>query len=105
MTFFNGRQHGWNGPNGYVAGRPTMRIYCDYCAAAAIPLPAYGPDGRTGSRHWGTDFSWVGYYGGEAICDCCLAPADSLWLRHWFDRATENYWVDRLLTKPEAMSN
>jgi len=102
MTFFNGRPHGWDGPGGYVAATPTTRIYCDYCATVAIPLPAFGSDGRTGSRHWDTGFSWVPYYGSEVICDYCLAPADSLHLRYWIDRDTPNYWVNEKDTKTDG---
>lgn len=54
----------------------TPRLYCDACAESAIPLPATGPDGREGSRHWETGFRWAPYYGGSKPCDSCGEPAD-----------------------------
>ena len=54
----------------------TRRLYCDDCAETAIPLPATGRDGRTGSRHWETGFRWAPHYGGGKPCDGCGDPAD-----------------------------
>ena len=47
-------------------------VYCDGCAPEAIPLPEFGPDGRTGSRHWSTGFKWAPHYG--APCTKCGRP-------------------------------
>lgn len=62
-------------------GRPAPQparalVYCDVCAPCAIPLPAVGRDGRTGSRHWETGFKWAPRYGGTRKCDCCQESAD-----------------------------
>lgn len=70
MTYFNSS----GGFNNFTTGErvpfvaPTA-IYCDDCADAAIPLPPVGKDGRTGSRHWETNFHWAPCYG--APCASC----------------------------------
>lgn len=72
MAYFDGDLHGWNGPDGYHAGRPQTRLYCDPCAEEAIPLPATGPNGDRVGRHWATDFKWAPRYG--SLCHCCGQP-------------------------------
>lgn len=73
MPYFNGQLHGWNSPKGYIAPTPVTKVYCDDCAAVAIPFPENATAGR---GHWDTDFRWCGIYGGNRLCDCCNKPVD-----------------------------
>lgn len=75
MPYFNAPLH--SSFMGKPAPRPPVSlVYCDDCAEAAIPLPATGRDGRTGSRHWESGFRWAPYYGGGKPCDACGDPVD-----------------------------
>lgn len=76
MPYFNGTLHGWNGPGGYAPAKPITAIYCDGCAESAIPLPPFGPDGRTGNRHWGTGFHWCYRFGSGTPCTKCGKRVD-----------------------------
>ena len=68
MPYFN--RPLYNSFMGKKAPQPeNPATYCDDCAATAIPLPEFGPDGRKGSRHYETGFRWAPHYGGS--CDKC----------------------------------
>jgi hypothetical protein len=72
--YFNGGLHGFNGPKGYIPAKPTTKLYCDACAPTNIPLwgvEAAAKPGQHTQPHYGTDFRWAPYFGGDAICSAC----------------------------------
>ena len=70
-NYFNGTQHGWNGPSGYVPPRPTTAAYCAECAPAH--LPGYDDKAVPGREHWGTDFKCAPWRIGLP-CNNCGKP-------------------------------
>lgn len=51
--YYNGTDHGWNGPDGYIPPVPHTQAFCSVCAPTHIP----GFDlARRGTEHHGTGF-------------------------------------------------
>lgn len=55
-NYFNGTQHGWNGPNGYTPPKPMTRAYCWECGPKLIPGFDRKAEEDDGRGHYSTDF-------------------------------------------------
>ena len=69
-NYFNGTQHVWNGPNGYIPPVPLTLAYCSKCGPTHIPNFAATTEETRGREHWDTGFKCAPWRIGRP-CDGC----------------------------------
>lgn len=67
--YYNGTDHGWNGPNGYVPPKPMTLCYCAECGPKLIPGFNRAPH-LEGRGHWDTGFKCAPWRVGKPCNGC-----------------------------------
>lgn len=68
-NYFNGTQHGWNGPNGYIPPVPMTHAYCRECGPKLISGFDHALE-KEGRGHWNTGFSCAPWRIGKPCNGC-----------------------------------